>query len=250
MLSTDRQAEEELEDQEGSDGQDEPANVSLDGSLMDFEQELLNYSDIMPNDAAKPPTPALAEIQVNSEDLVNRVSDVVVSTMKREICRQSEANEALLSCIENKLDQILKQEPSNNKTGSLSTTTSKDSKVCYYCREQGHLAIKCKERVECIGCGTDQNPYDRCIDRTSACKKCDLVGHKNTVHETMDPVLRKKLYDSHPTEFFISLLSINSPKMRRTAFTLEQRKEEAAGKIQTGGGKTTARVAAGVGIIP
>ena len=48
MLSTDRQAEEELENQEGSDGQDEPANVSLDGSLMDFEQELLNYSDIMP----------------------------------------------------------------------------------------------------------------------------------------------------------------------------------------------------------
>ena len=127
MLSTDRQAEEELEDQEGSDGQDEPANVSLDGSLMDFEQELLNYSDIMPNDAAKPPTPALAEIQVNSEDLVNRVSDVVVSKMKREICRQSEANEALLSRIEHKQDHILKQEPSNNKTGSSSTATSKDS---------------------------------------------------------------------------------------------------------------------------
>ena len=38
--------------------------------------------------------------------------------------------------------------------------------------------------------------------------------------------------------------------MRRTAFTVKKRKEEAAGKIQTGGGKTTARVAAGVGIIP
>ena len=63
------------------------------------------------------------------------------------------------------------------------------------------MANKCKERVKCIGCGTDQHPYERCVDRTSTCKKCDVVGHKSTVHETLDPVLRKKLYDSNPTEF-------------------------------------------------
>ena len=131
-LSTDRQAEEVLEDQEGSDEQDETANLSADDSLMDFEQELLNIS--MPDDAAKPPPPALAEIRVNSEDLVDRVSDVVVSKMQRELRRKSEANNAILSRIESKLDQILQQDPPKNKTGPSSTTSSKESKVCYYCR--------------------------------------------------------------------------------------------------------------------
>ena len=194
-LSSDKQTE-EVEDHEGSDDQDGTANVSADDSLMDFEQELLNIS--MPDDADKPQP--LAEIRVNSEDLVDRVSDVVVNKMQRELRRRSEANDAILTRIESKLDLILKQDPPNNKPGP-SSTSSKETKVCYYCREQGHLANRCKERVKCIGCGSDQHPYERCVDKSSTCKKCDVVGHKNTVHETLDPALRKKLYDTHPTEF-------------------------------------------------
>ena len=49
------------------------------------------------------------QLRVNSEDLVNRVADVVMEGMKREIHKQTQAQVALLSCIENKLDQLLQQ---------------------------------------------------------------------------------------------------------------------------------------------
>ena len=55
--------------------------VSQDGSMMDFEQELLSLTDVM----SPPPVPPTAEIRVNSEDLVNRVADEVVDRMKLEM---------------------------------------------------------------------------------------------------------------------------------------------------------------------
>ena len=131
------------------------------------------------------------QLRVNSEDLVNRVADVVMEGMKREIHKQTQAQVALLSCIENKLDQLLQQEPQANTT----------TRVCYYCREVGHLANKCKQRVKCMGCGGDQHPYARCTEQGTTCKKCDLVGHNSLVHDTLDPALRKKLYDANPNEF-------------------------------------------------
>ena len=171
---------------------DDLANESQDGSLMEFEQDLLSLTDVMS------PTPVLpkAEIRVNSEDLVNRVAEEVLDRMKLEMRKQNQATEALLSRMEYKLDQVLEQEPPTRKQPSLQT-----SKVCYYCREEGHLANKCKIRVNCQGCGGDQHPYDRCSEQTSTCKKCDVIGHNALVHETLDPVLRKKLYDSNPDVF-------------------------------------------------
>ena len=144
------------------------------------------------------PTPK-AEIRVNSEDLVNRVADAVMEGMKREMHNQTQAQAALLSRIENKLDQLLQHEPQANTTASA--PTSKDARVCYYCREVGHLANKCKQRVKCMGCGGDQHPYDRCTEQGTTCKKCDLVGHNSLVHDTLDPALRKKLYNTNPNEF-------------------------------------------------
>ena len=102
--------------------------------------------------------------------------------------------------MENKLDLLLQQEPSN-RLAAKAPATSKDSKVCYYCQEEGHLAKKCKDRVKCKDCGGDKHPYDRCADKLSACTKCDLISHKSYDHETLDPVLRKSLYDAHPNEF-------------------------------------------------
>lgn len=93
---------------EASDG---GANLSQDGSMMDFEQELLSLKDVMS------PTPR-AEIRVNSEDLVNRVADVVMEGMKCEIHKQTQAQVALLSRIEDKLDQLLQQEPQANTTAT------------------------------------------------------------------------------------------------------------------------------------
>ncbi len=113
--------------------------------------------------------------------------------------KQNQANEALLSRIEYKLDQLLEQEPSTRKPSSLQT--SKDTRVCYYCRKVGHLANKFKLRENCQGCGGDQHTYNRCSEQTTTCKKCDLVGHNVLVHETLDPVLRKKLYDANPNKF-------------------------------------------------
>ncbi len=186
------QTEDEPEEPEVSD---DLANVSQDGSMMEFEQDLLSLTDVM----SPPPVPPTAEIRVNSEDLVNRVADEVVDRIKLEMRKQNQATEALLSRMEYKLDQLLEQEPPTRKPPSLQT--SKDTRVCYYCREEGHLANKCKLRVNCHGCGGDQHPYDRCSEQTSTCKKCDVVGHNALVHETLDPVLRKKLYDSNPDVF-------------------------------------------------
>ena len=104
------------------------------------------------------PTPR-DEIRVNSEDLV---ADVVMEGMKCEIHKQTQAQVALLSRIEDKLDQLLQQEPQANTTATA--PTSKEARVCYYCREVGHLANKCKQRVKCMGCGGDQHPYDRCTE--------------------------------------------------------------------------------------
>ena len=181
--------ESEPDELEASDG---GANLSQDGSMMDFEQELLSLKDVMS------PAPR-AEIRVNSEDLVNRVADVVMEGMKSEIHKQTQAQVALLSRIEDKLDQLLQQEPQANT--SATAPTSKDARVCYYCREVGHLANKCKQRVSCMGCGGDQHPYERCAEQGTTCKKCDLVGHNSLVHDTLDPALRKKLYDANPNEF-------------------------------------------------
>ena len=58
-------------------------NVSQD-VLMDFEQELLDMDDIMPEDSTPPLIVPPAEICVNSEHQVDRVSDVVVLKLKLE----------------------------------------------------------------------------------------------------------------------------------------------------------------------
>ena len=165
---------------------------------MDFEQELLDMDDSAKEDDTPALIPPPTEIRVNSEHLVDRVSDVVVLKMKREFRRQAQASEALLSRMEQKLDLLLQQEP---PTRSEPTSKSKESKVCYYCREEGHLANKCIVRVKCKGCGGDRHSYDRCEDKLSTCTKCDLLGHSIAVHETKDPVLRKALSDAHPDEF-------------------------------------------------
>ena len=180
------------------DDQVDGKDVSED-ELMDFEQELLDMDDSSKEDDTPALIPPPPEIRVNSEHLVDRVSDVVVVKMKRELRRQAEANEALLARMEQKLDLLLQQEPSTRTAPR--TSSSKETKVCYYCREEGHLANKCKVRVKCKGCGGDKHPYDRCEDKLSTCAKCELIGHSSAVHETKDPVLRKSLYDSHPDEF-------------------------------------------------
>ena len=180
------------EEPEEPEASDELTNVSQDGSMMDFEQELLSIDDVV-----TPPRAPAAEIRVNSEDLVRRVSDAVVDKMKYELRKQNQANEALLTRIESKLDLLLQQEP----PARTAPQTSKDARACYFCREVGHLANKCSQRVKCQGCGGDQHPYERCTEQTTTCKKCDLVGHNVLVHETRDPVLRKKLYDANPNEF-------------------------------------------------
>ena len=126
------------------EGHDESKEESQD-ELMDFEQELLDMDD----SAKEDDTPALIpppEIRVNSEHLVDRVSDVVVLKMKRELRRQAQASEALLSRMEQKLDLLLQQDP---PTRSETKSTSKEIKACYFCREEGHLASKCKARVKC-----------------------------------------------------------------------------------------------------
>ncbi len=107
---------------------DDLTNVPQDGSMMDFEQELLSIDDVL----TPPHVPPAAEIRVNLEDLVNRVADAVVDKMKHEMRKQNQANEALLSCIENKLDLLLQQEPSARTVPSLQA--SKDTRVCYFCR--------------------------------------------------------------------------------------------------------------------
>ena len=178
--------------------QDERKEESQD-ELMDFEQELLDMDDTAKEDDTPALIPPPIEIRVNSEHLVDRVSDVVVLKMKRELHKQAQAGEALLARMEQKLDLLLQQEPSIRT--ETTTSSSKYSKVCYYCREEGHLANKCKVRVKCKGCGGDKHPYDRCEDKLSTCAKCDLIGHSSVVHETKDPVLRKSLYDAHPDEF-------------------------------------------------
>ena len=184
--------ENELDELEASDGEDVQSH---DGSMMDFEQELLSLKDVM--SPAPEPVPR-AEIRVNSEDLVNRVAEVVMEGMKSELHKQTQCQVTLLSRIEDKLDQLLQQE---SQTNTATTPISKDARVCYYCREVGHLANKCKQRVACMGCGGDQHPYDRCAEQGTTCKKCDVVGHNSLVHETLDPALRKKLYDANPNEF-------------------------------------------------
>ena len=132
------------------------------------------------------------QLRVNSEDLVNRVADVVMEGMKREIHKQTQAQVALLSCIENKLDQLLQQ---------LLLKPIQQLGFVIIVGEVGHLANKCKQRVKCMGCGGDQHPYARCTEQGTTCKKCDLVGHNSLVHDTLDPALRKKLYDANPNEF-------------------------------------------------
>ena len=183
--------ETEPDELEASDGED---IQSQDGSMMDFEQELLSLKDVM---SPPPELVPRAEIRVNSEDLVNRVAEVVMEGMKSELHKQSQSQVSLLSRIEDKLDRLLQQEPQSK----AASAPSKDARVCYYCREVGHLANKCKQRVACMGCGGDQHPYDRCAEQGTTCKKCDVVGHNSLVHETLDPVLRKKLYDANPNEF-------------------------------------------------
>ena len=123
-LST-AQAGDEPEEPEASD---DLTNVPQDGSMMDFEQELLSIDDVL----TPPRVPPAAEIRVNIEDLVNRVADAVVDKMKHEMRKQNQSNEALLSCIENKLDLLLQQEPSARTVPSLQA--SKDTRVCYFCR--------------------------------------------------------------------------------------------------------------------
>ena len=63
----------ESDEQKESDGHD----VSQD-ELMDFEQELLDMDDIMTEDNTPPLIVPPAEIRVNSDYQVDRVSDVVV----------------------------------------------------------------------------------------------------------------------------------------------------------------------------
>ena len=197
---------------QAEEGHDESKEESQD-ELMDFEQELLDMDD----SAKEDDTPALIpppEIRVNSEHLVDRVSDVVVLKMKRELRRQAQASEALLSRMEQKLDLLLQQDP---PTRSETKSTSKEIKACYFCREEGHLASKCKARVKCKGCGDDRHPYDRCEDRATTCTKCGVVGHSSAVHQTKDPGLRKSLYDAHPDEFshFFSVEGRAEPAQNR-----------------------------------
>ena len=68
-------------------------------------------------------------------------------------------NDALLTQIESKLDVLLdRQEVKvSNAAGS-----SKETNVCYFRREQGDLANKCKEWVNCQGYGGNMHLYDRC----------------------------------------------------------------------------------------
>ena len=91
---------------------------------MDFEQELLDMDDSAKEDDTPALIPPPTEIRVNSEHLVDRVSNVVVLKMKRELRRQAQASEALLSRMEQKLDMLLQQEP---PTRSESTSKSKES---------------------------------------------------------------------------------------------------------------------------
>jgi hypothetical protein len=196
-------------------------DVSED-ELMDFEQELLDMDDHTKEDDTPALIPPPTEIRVNSEHLVDRVSDVVVVKMKRELRRQTQASEALLARMEQKLDLLLQQEAPTRTVPT--TSSSKDAKVCYYCREEGHLANKCKDRVKCKGCGGDKHPYDRCEDKLSTCAKCELIGHSSAVHETKDPVLRKTLYDTHPDEF-------------AHFFLIEERAEPAQNRLHRGTAK-------------
>lgn len=95
------QTEEELDKHKKSDEQKESDghDVSQD-VLMDFEQELLDMDDIMPEDSTPPLIVPPAEICVNSEHQVDRVSDVVVLKLKLEFWRQAQANKDLLSRVE------------------------------------------------------------------------------------------------------------------------------------------------------
>ena len=155
------------------------------------------FSDIVPRDDPLNSTP---EIRVTSEDLAERVSDVVVDKLKPIILstsKNSQLSEAVLSQIEDKLDRLLQWQEEAKPTASGSSKEVKLN-VCYFCRESGHLANKCKDRAYCQGCGVNQHQYEGCGEKNSTCIKCDLVGHNALVHETIDLALRKKLYDANP----------------------------------------------------
>ena len=144
-------------------------------------ESVLNFSDLTRT--------GLTHLLPHPSILILSTAAKFLNAAKLSSIKQNQANEALLSLIENKLD-LLQQEPSARTSSSLQA--SKDTRVCYYCREVGHQANKCKQRVKCKGCGGDQHSYNRCTEQTTTCKKCDLVGHNGLVHETQDPVQRKK----------------------------------------------------------
>ena len=67
--------------------------------------------------------------------------------------------------------------------------------------------------------GGNTHSYDRCEAKSTTCKKCDLVGHKAQVRETLDALLRKKLYDANPNKF-------------SQFFCIEKRQENAQNRLQ------------------
>ena len=102
-----------------------------------------------------------------------------------------------IETLEEKLDTLLsKPEYRNTDRGG-----NRESKQCFYCLTEGHMANRCKMRSFCEGCGTQDHPYDRCDQRDEICSQCQVVGHDAKVHDTVDRSLRKKLYDKHPESF-------------------------------------------------
>ena len=98
------------------------------------------FSDIVPRDDPLNSTP---EIRVTSEDLAERVSDVVVDKLKPIILstsKNSQLSEAVLSQIEDKLDRLLQWQEEAKPTA-------------------------CKDRAYCQGCGGNQHPYERCEEK-------------------------------------------------------------------------------------
>ena len=159
------------------------------------------FSDIVPRD--DPLTPTTPEIRVTSENLAERVSEVVVDKLKpiiQNTNNSSQLSVAVLSRIEDKLDRLFQWQEGAKPTASVPSKEIKLN-VCYFCREPGHLANKCEDRAYCQGCGGNQHPYDRCEEKNSTCKTCDIVRHNALVHETIATSLRNKLYEANPKEF-------------------------------------------------
>ena len=230
------QTEEELDKHKKSDEQKESDghDVSQD-VLMDFEQELLDMDDIMPEDSTPPLIVPPAEICVNSEHQVDRVSDVVVLKLKLEFWRQAQANKDLLSRVE-------------TYYSNRNHLTAREQKHQQQVRILKYVTIAkrspCKDRVKCKGRGGDKHPYDRCADKLSACTKCDLISHKSYDHETLDPVLRPYMMLT-PTSLLISSWLRRGLNPPRTGSTGGQLKEGIAGMIPTGKRSIAARAGAG-----